>query len=633
MFFTIYLTARQLTWLSLYVLTESLAISITTTHNQTLDTLIDSEDSLFLELLKFCYPQSQPQTQPQHKPSQRNQQQSQALLRKLDHLADTQLLTTLQQQLEPSNSLSQDSYAQLRFCEQLFINYCSSHQLAEEIQQAIAPLLLIIADLQLNNSKWLWQHHSFITLLATTQQHCIGWHASDNRANHRFLQQLQQAVGALIKSWQQGDIDYERNALTDFFAQYDARIHKLEQRMIAAESGALKAKRSQEMATRIINEKTQQQLLPTSIQHFLHNSWHESIVLLLISSENMQAEFHRLKKLTETFIWTFKPYDPEDNDTQQRIYRLLGQLQEELANNLASLKHQPDKLAEVLADIETQHLRILKGQAIERNPCLALNNSNPLNDSHTKISGSLLKKVNLLKPQQWLCHSIDGQPQAIKLLLKLNDSQQLLFSNHVGVKACQYSYEELAYKLANNSIKPIASQSYISQTGTILIEKLLATQQQAQEKNQALLTEKRTQQQLQLQKRLADQKKALAEAQAIARQKTQQQSQQEAQQQRLAAAETALNTQQKYSELLHKFNSGGIVRFYSNEQSRDCKLAAITQQGNNYIFVNKRGIKDCEIAKQDLIIQLATGQAEIIDNGDRFEDALSKVVNSIRQQK
>ncbi|MCR8922231.1 DUF1631 domain-containing protein [Dasania sp. GY-MA-18] len=573
-------------------------------------------------MLNFCYPQAE------QKPSQLNLAQLLALLRKIDHLDSKQLLPTLEQQLDPLESLSQEHYAQLRFCEQLFSNYCLGHKLAGEIQQALNPLLLIMADLQLNNAKWAWQPHPFIDLLANIQQHCIGWYANDNRASQRFLQQLQQAIAKLITNWQQDKLDYQHNSLKVFFEQHDARISKLEQRVIAAESGALKAKRSQQMATRIINEKMEQQLLPSCIQDFLQNSWHESIILLLINSENMQAEFHRLKKLTETFIWTFKPYDPEDNDTQQRIYRVIGHLQEELAENLASLKHQPDKLASTLATIESQHLRILKGEAIERSPCVLLDN-NPLNDSHTKISGNLLKKVNQLKPQLWLSHKVDGQVQAIKLLLKLSDSQQLLFSNYLGVKACQYSYEEMAYKLSNNSITALPHQCRIMQTASILLEKLLSAQQQALQKNLALANEKKKQQQAQVQQRLADQKKALAEAQALAQQK-------QRQQERLAAVrqpELSFNEQQKYSLLLHKLNTGGRVRFYRNGQARECKLAAITKQASNYIFVNQQGIKDCEVLKQELIAQLATKQAEILDNGDHFEDALSKVVNSIRNRK
>ena len=590
--------------------------------------MISSEPSALLELLRFCFPYKS------DKAGKLGLEPSLALLKSADLHSHDKLLGAVEQQLEALDGLEKNIYAQLRYCDQLFVNYCQGHKLEPAINQALLPLLPLLAELQLQNPKWSWQQHPIIGLLNQLQQHCIGWQPS-NKASERFLTQLSAAITQLLDDWRKDQLDYQHNALTQLFDTESKRLSKLEQRVKDAERGALKAKRAQDLSIKIINDKMQGKVIPQPVVQFLQSHWHDSLILLLVNSDNIQAKFHRLNKLTETLVWTFQPYDPSDNDTQQKIYRLIGSLQQELADNVASLKHQPEKLTQVLASIEAEHLKILKGEAITGVEFSPLENTDPLNAANTKISGTLIKKVSQIKEGQWFSHTVDGQPQRIKLLLKLNDSQQLLFSNHMGMKACQYSFEELAYKLSNSSIKPLPDQCRIEQTASLLIENLIKIQMQQQEKIAAREAEQLRLQQEQ-QKREQARLKALAEAQALKQQKALAEAEQQRQEQALKPAvkqpEISFSDQQRYSVKLHQFAVGGIMRFIRSGKNRDCKLAAITDNGNKFIFVNQQGVKDCEILKQELIVQLATKQASIIDNGANFEDALSKVVSSIRDK-
>ncbi|MEM9621949.1 MAG: DUF1631 domain-containing protein [Pseudomonadota bacterium] len=61
-----------------------------------------------------------------------------------------------------------------------------------------------------------------------------------------------------------------------------------------------------------------------------------------------------------------------------------------------------------------------------------------------------------------------------------------------------------------------------------------------------------------------------------------------------------------------------------------CKLATITQPGNNYVFVNRRGMKVVEKNRVDLAILLKDKQLRIIDESQVFDRALQSVIGNLR---
>ena len=586
--------------------------------------MISDEPSALLELLSYCFPCKEEST------GNLGLEPCVQLLKTANLSQHETLIAAVTEQLEPLDGIAPSIYSQLRYCDQLFVNYCQGHKLDPAVNQSLRQLLPLIAEAQLLTPKWSWEQHPVMSLFNLMQSYCIGWQPI-NRASERFLTQVNDAIGKLLNDWRSNHLDYSDNALTQLFEKEKQRLNKLEQRVKEAEKGTLKAKRAQDLSVKIINDKMQGKVIPAAVVQFLQSHWHDSLILLLVNSDNLQAKYHRLNKLTETLIWTFQPFEQGDNDTQQKIYRLIGSLQQELNDNTVSLKHQPEKLEQVLASIEAEHLKILKGETVTGSEFTPLENTNPLNAGNTKISGTLIKKVGQIKEGQWFSHDMDDQQQRIKLLIKLSDSQQLLFSNHSGIKACQYSFEELAYKLSNNSIKPLPDQCRIEQTASLLLENLIKIQQQKQQKIAAHEAEQQRLQQEQA-KREQARLKALAEAQALKKQQAEAEQQRQALKPAVKQPEISFSDQQRYSVQLHQFSVGGIMRFNRSGQNRDCKLAAITEQGNKFIFVNQQGVKDCEIMKQELIVQLATKQASIIDQGSNFEDALSKVVSSIRDK-
>lgn len=65
-----------------------------------------------------------------------------------------------------------------------------------------------------------------------------------------------------------------------------------------------------------------------------------------------------------------------------------------------------------------------------------------------------------------------------------------------------------------------------------------------------------------------------------------------------------------------------------------CRLAAIIKQTNNYIFINRNGIKVVQLGMQALIDAIKNGQMTTVEhNNEIFSSALEEVVSGLRQDK
>ncbi len=62
-----------------------------------------------------------------------------------------------------------------------------------------------------------------------------------------------------------------------------------------------------------------------------------------------------------------------------------------------------------------------------------------------------------------------------------------------------------------------------------------------------------------------------------------------------------------------------------------CKLATVTQPGNKYVFVNRRGMKVLEKNRVELAVLLKARQLKIIDESQVFDRALQSVIGNLRK--
>jgi hypothetical protein len=99
-----------------------------------------------------------------------------------------------------------------------------------------------------------------------------------------------------------------------------------------------------------------------------------------------------------------------------------------------------------------------------------------------------------------------------------------------------------------------------------------------------------------------------------------------------AAADAGAQLAPELSAQINRITDGVWVEFTagSGEKLR-CKLSAIVQPGNRYIFVNRRGMKVRELTRMALAIEIENGTVTILEESQVFDRALEAVIGNLRQ--
>jgi hypothetical protein len=88
----------------------------------------------------------------------------------------------------------------------------------------------------------------------------------------------------------------------------------------------------------------------------------------------------------------------------------------------------------------------------------------------------------------------------------------------------------------------------------------------------------------------------------------------------------------EFAEKIKSITEGTWVEILQEEEDLlRCKLATITQPGNNYIFVNRRGMKVLEQSRMQLAVLLKEQRMNLIDESQVFDRALQSVIGNLRQ--
>lgn len=530
-------------------------------------------------------------------------------------------------------SIDQTGYALLKFTEQYFANYIKNcrldTQLAEHIKHFRSAAMISLLNRQLP-----WQNPTFpLSAIQLIYQHSLGWQANHGRAAERFSKALCTHIVACAYASEEPQRDQAMAELNDFFATESKRISKLEQRLRDAEIGALHAKHAQQLSARTLNQQMSGKKLPAAISAFLQNSWRESMRLLILNEGQESAAWKRMVRLTETLIWTLQPYDSSDTTLQQHVYDSISELSEQLSSVAIGLHHS-DLLGTELAVIENEHVKVLTGKALRYMPFELIENTDPLVNTQATVSSHLIKKVDALEEGLWFIQHDNEQQNRIKLTIKIPQAQQLLFTNFMGIKAAQFNYEEFAYQLSSNLVVPINARDIFKITGEKILTSLhqrIATQRQLNAEQQVRQDEALLQQQLTEQ---ATKEKALAEAREFTRIQQQQRLEAEQEQQRQQAQKLQQQRAEEFSRDVENLQLGGRVLFKAEEREDQlCRLAAILQSSGDYIFVDRAGIKQYALSKQQIAQKLLDDSASIVDQGSNFENTLEKVVDNLRKRK
>jgi len=316
---------------------------------------------------------------------------------------------------------------------------------------------------------------SVFSLLDLLLDATIGWSADQGRAGEQLLIK----VAEVIEKLKAVDTDHEalETELTAFLDKEQKRIKKLEERLAASETGQLRSQRCRILAAEMINNAMDGKQLTKLIADFLKGPWYESMQLLALNKGLDGEDWQRAAKMTETIIWTYQPMDPEGEDVEaekQRLYRIIEHLPSEIRELLVALEHDDEESETAVNEIEAEHVTIISGGELTYEQIEPLDVGGDISQS-TSVSRILLRKVTNLEPGQWFTYNEHEKSARIKLVLKLEDVKQMLFTNRNGMKALQKSFDELAYLMSSSIIKPLNHEAVFSSTFATYYQGLIDT--------------------------------------------------------------------------------------------------------------------------------------------------------------
>lgn len=444
------------------------------------------------------------------KPGQASQQQSkEELLTQLFTLQTGGVDTTTVLDNLRSDQLDPLHFALISFLDIQVTERVNEAQLPEEVAGKLRGVVAAVMRVAISDGVLAMTKSPIISITEALLTLTYGWTDLRGKALESTEQKLNDAIQSLIVAtgaMEGGSamIDARNNILdlleadiVRFVSNERDRIKKLEQRLADSVSGLLTAERSRQQTVSMLNDRMVDKLLPTSIVTFLQGVWFDSLQLIATRQGTDSDEWYRAVQLTETLISTVQQEtenepaaeasntpnidamleqvaldveiekvgagqepalpDPEPaktaSATNQKLYRIIEHLPQELRSCLVAIEHDQNAIANALAAIEDTHIQVMKGDRLEV-ATFSLIGNDAVADNETRVSQSLLAPVKKLNPGDWFVfHQNDARH--IKVTLRADDSQHLIFTNRNGSSALQTSFEEFAYLMSSGTVKSL----------------------------------------------------------------------------------------------------------------------------------------------------------------------------------
>lgn len=518
----------------------------------------------------------------------------------------------------------------------------------------LQPVATALAATPLNALKD--ESHPFWSVAENLQGLLIGYQPDLGKGGARLLAELVATLSSTLAE----DWSHASTALTQYCAQEHIRQQRIEQRLIDSALGQLRTQRARQQAVQLLNRAMSGKRLAPAVVDWLQGEWFSELQWCLLQHGDEGAAWQRHAEITLLLVASLQP-PTEENGGRQWLYTQIPRVSAGLRQLLTERTHNVAGTDAAMALIEQQHLQLLKGHAPTAAPFQLLSADNTW-FADISLSREMLARAKTLAPGQWFLLKEDSGDRRIKLILKQDESGQLLFVNQLGIKVLQISIEEFAYRLSAEMVQPLPLKSparaAFAELEAALEERRLAiTNQNAKqraEETAALLqrredvrqrVEAEARQRALAHAKAAAEARALAAAQAAAEATAAKQSAEdeavaraqelvrkqrararqasdESQRQRLARQQATVLAIGHWIELHDE--KGHLQRL---------KLAVKLQTSSRLIFVDREGVRRADLTRDQLIEALLAGSARIAEQGPQFEDTLARVVDGLRRDR
>lgn len=539
------------------------------------------------------------------------------------------------QQRAPGVSLSVRQLGVVRLARQVLTDYFAQPLFHPDLgQQLLAASGALIAEAIPLDSWLLRRGHPLHGLIGLIEKVAAGWHPG--------LPQAAETVAVLAGWLRQPGLDLA--APTRWVEEMVQRQQRVAARVAESEAGALRLAYARQTAARLLNRQLAGRSLPDFIAEGVAGHWSDAFQWTLLHHGERSPLWQKLVRSFGLLVWSLQPEAAEEAQ-RSKLTRVISQVREELIPLLAQIIADEQVREQLVEQLEVAFLCQLHNRPMEYQPVAAVSGGNVLDDAGAAVSQDLLAEVAAVNTGDWFVEPASGR--RLQLLLKLDDYQQLLFVNQLGIKQVGASFEEFAWQFSSAQISAVVAAvpliEWSAERLNGLAEQYRERQQAREAEHQARLAE-----QLRItEERDQAKRKALKEARLLAAAQQQREAEKVALRQTEAdleqarrdavAAEHGASEEQRRQRarlLVSGLTMGAWLSFHDdNGQQTRRKLAVVLPSSGKYIFVDRIGTEKYEMTRDVLISEIAAGAIEVVRKDSRFDDALNRVVDGIRQDR
>lgn len=462
-----------------------------------------------------------------------------------------------------------------------------------------------------------------------------GWSDTGGRSSRVLLEQLDSLVIAVAGSFESESMapleDYCRQWLEDADKR-ESQVGRLRERLRETEQGASRQRLAEQVARAFVGRALTGRHLPPVISRFVMNDWFK-VIKQSVLAEGVDSELCRhANKILEWLVWAG---DPQLSDQDRnRLYQVGEQLGDRIQDVWRRTLGQ-EMPASAGEGIQAVMVARIRGETPELT--LAL----PPDSGFTWDNRWLA--LDPITPSdyerhigRWFVEGEGAKEQRRYFFLLLEDSQEVLWTNGVGVKLGLQAWSDFKTGLGAQALRglpePTPFGEVLTETVTLLSNVCTKQQQQrelaareARAKAEALRREKeeaeRRRQEEEAARRLeAEQQKAVEEQQRLADEK--------AEQARLRKEAEAIASRQVEGIAL----GGWIVVAPDQEEGEPqrLKLAVKIAASRKFVFVDRLGLNRRQFIDDELVNGIVEGTIRVLGSSAEFDDTLSRVVGRIR---
>lgn len=550
------------------------------------------------------------------------------LLTSLQPLTPSEELDHLTDRLKsryPDQNLTAVDFSQLAFVDDCVTSILERADLDYAIESLIRAMTPAIARLVLEEGVLrITRSHPLLTIIDQLCTHCVGWSHDLGILGERLFEEVEFEIRSLIK--QQKDYKHRLRELARILGQDYRRLMLAEKNLVTTGLIQLKKERAKRIAAQAVNREMAEHNFSLFIVLMLQGPWFEFLQEVILSYDETSKRWQRAKKLMEAMAWSLQPKNWQKSNS--RVKSLMSSLPEQLSKLFQSCDFDTSRVEQSLGDLESEFECIDQGEPTESCDFDPLTIEATDIKSEATIDASAMEKVYQFKAGQWFIFD-DGEERIarIKLILKWDKDEKLVFSNRNRRKLLTMTYHQLGAYLISGTAKPLSPVGAIQSLVKQKFAKVLRDYRKQKKLSEAPARERDG---LRIERnQIASRRAARAAAMAQSKKKFDLR----------RARELRLEERLKRKISAAKRNVESLVVDawmklpVIEETMSACRLAAIVEATGKYIFVNRAGVKVGEYTADELMQSLIYDASEIIDTGAEFENVLEGVIQDLRVSK